>query len=662
MPLSANGIDAWVAVGGPGYDSEARTYQPESLQGRDSSTSGWTAWIASELGQEFSIHWRNTDVFCQTVGRVWVDGIECSGEILRGPNYDTRVAGRRTSGSAVQPFVFSKIDLTDDDTFLHASSSRDIGTIKLEIWTINMTGTKPFSNSAPVADAKVHERSKKGVAHQVKFGAPVEGNQRSAAVIEYLDTSPLATFTFKYRSMDILRANGIAPTRASTSTSRTTKRKSRTMSVKLEDKPPLKRLKREHRDPDLLPRTFKPGETIDLTNLDDDNDAAEDSPIPLGPSKSRGRRRRDRDRGQNQTGSGSSVAAEESMDVLLQTNRSKLEALNAQYTESLEAVLDLQATLIDDILPSVADELELDDDAVEWARDWLADTPTVFRILRRNKFTRSFALESARKTLVWRFHHLWPPSPPSESTTPLIQCLPPPTTDPFDRPVLVIRVVSFNDSSDAYKPVLLQAFERLRLYLVHLNADGGDEDEHEGVVGYFDVGRLPSDYGGTLPCLAELQDPLREPWALRVSASSAASIARLAPEPPSPSQQQKEQKAQPAPCPPPALHRAASSILLHPRSLLNPFFGYPVAVPLPIPSSASASASLSSGERPQLRHPHGRRRKRDLARTLLALAWERWRGYILGVGWAGVGVWVLVVLLVLVRRRRRLLRTGMGRT
>ncbi|KAF7305873.1 hypothetical protein HMN09_00741500 [Mycena chlorophos] len=319
MPLSANGIDAWVAVGG--YDSEAQTYQPEPFDGRDSdsSVSGWTAWIASELGQEFSVHWRNTDVFCQTVGRVWVDGIECSGEILRGPNYDTRVAGRRTSGSAVQPFVFERIELTDDDNFLHASSSRDIGTIKLEIWTINMTGTKPFSNSAPVADAKVHERSKKGVAHQVKFvfllfkfGAPVEGNQRSAAVIEYLDTSPLATFTFRYRSIEILRANGIAPARESTS--RTTKRKSRTMSagVKLEDKPPIKRFKREQRDPELLTRTFKPGETIDLTNLDDD-DAAEDLPLP--PSKSRGRRRRDRDRGPNQNGGGSRPVAAEVIDL-----------------------------------------------------------------------------------------------------------------------------------------------------------------------------------------------------------------------------------------------------------------------------------------------------------------------------------------------------------
>ncbi|KAJ7049689.1 hypothetical protein C8F01DRAFT_1264912 [Mycena amicta] len=172
-----------------------------------------------------------------------------------------------------------------------------------------------------------------------------------------------------------------------------------------------------------------------------------------------------------------------------QTNREKFELLDVQYTETIEAVRELQGTLIDDILPSVADELELDDDAVEWAREWLRDTclshlslrspstPTdccfreasLFRVLRRNKFTRSFAMESIRKTLVWRFDHLWPPE--TMQQLPLVHCLPPPVTDPFGRPILVIKVVSFNDSSDAYKPLLLRALERLRLHLQQLNED-----------------------------------------------------------------------------------------------------------------------------------------------------------------------------------------------
>ncbi|KAF7322033.1 hypothetical protein MKEN_00726100 [Mycena kentingensis (nom. inval.)] len=260
MPLSAEGIEAWIQVGYDAGDDgeEAEMYSAEATQ--TPSGPGWSAWIASQLGREFTIHWRNTDVFCQTVGRVWVDGIECSGEILRGPNHATKCAGRRTSGSTVAPFVFSNVNLTDDDTFLDSTSSREVGTIKLEIWTINMTGTKQFSLKAPIAQSKVHERTKKGVAHQVKFGAPVEVSTRAAAVIEYLDSAPLVTFVFRYRSMDILRANDIV----SEAEVKRAASRARGILVKQEEKP-AKRLKREPT------AAFKPGEIIDLTR---------DSPAP----------------------------------------------------------------------------------------------------------------------------------------------------------------------------------------------------------------------------------------------------------------------------------------------------------------------------------------------------------------------------------------------
>jgi hypothetical protein len=193
------------------------------------------------------------------------------------------------------------------------------------------------------------------------------------------------------------------------------------------------------------------------------------------------------------------------MDLLLQAN---FQRLLTQYTENLDAVRALQSTVIHDILPSVADELELDDpESLEWATEWLEDacmygrprlfpenplTPregSLFQILRvrdqgpffsadyflisffacvqRNKFTRSFAMESVRKTLVWRFAHLWPPDPTARP--PLVHCLPPPAHDPFGRPILVVKVVSFNDSSDAYKPLIIRGLEQLRLHLKRLN-------------------------------------------------------------------------------------------------------------------------------------------------------------------------------------------------
>lgn len=57
----------------------------------------------------------------------------------------------------------------------------------------------------------------------------------------------------------------------------------------------------------------------------------------------------------------------------LQRNR---DTLLEQYHANLEDVYSLQDTLIQDILPSVTDELELGPDAQEWAKEWLSDTCT----------------------------------------------------------------------------------------------------------------------------------------------------------------------------------------------------------------------------------------------------------------------------------------------
>jgi len=61
------------------------------------------------------------------------------------------------------------------------------------------------------------------------------------------------------------------------------------------------------------------------------------------------------------------------MDIhsLLHANCKKL---LEQYTSNIDGVLFLQATLIKDVLPGVADELELDTESIRWAKDWLEDS------------------------------------------------------------------------------------------------------------------------------------------------------------------------------------------------------------------------------------------------------------------------------------------------
>ena len=67
----------------------------------------------------------------------------------------------------------------------------------------------------------------------------------------------------------------------------------------------------------------------------------------------------------------------------------------------------------------------------------------------------------------------------------------------------------------------------------------------------------------------------------------------------------------------------------------NPFFGYPA-------TEAAADGSTSA---PTLRH--GRRRKRDLLRTLLRLWWSRWRYHIKAL------LLLMILVLALWARRNR---------
>ncbi|KAF9482205.1 CRAL/TRIO domain-containing protein [Pholiota conissans] len=346
----------------------------------------------------------------------------------------------------------------------------------------------------------------------------------------------------------------------------------------------------------------------------------------------------------------------------LQKNR---DALLEQYHSNLEDTYSLQDTLIQEILPTVADELELTSDCQEWAKEWLSDTPSIFRISRRNKFTRSFSLEAIQKILIWRLSNIWPLEPPS--LIPNLRCLPTDIRDRFGRAILVIETTPVDESIDSQKRSIIQAFEQLRLHLRKLYDNSEDHRNpplqyvalldlkqislqsmnvelftwtireiiprfpgmlagvfmlnyswtHSGfwtifkrllpetalsriffpsrpeLVEYFTPSALPQDYDGNLPSLARLEDPIR-------------------PELPQPSEVPELMAPETPPTHPPQPKPLISISWLSPTSILNPFFGYPV--------------STSSSGRPTFRH--GRRRKRDLIRTLATLFWMRWRKHV----------------------------------
>ena len=61
------------------------------------------------------------------------------------------------------------------------------------------------------------------------------------------------------------------------------------------------------------------------------------------------------------------------METVTQLRKNK-DNLIQEYRSNLQDVLELQDTFIQDVLPSLTDELELCPEAVTWVTDWLCDT------------------------------------------------------------------------------------------------------------------------------------------------------------------------------------------------------------------------------------------------------------------------------------------------
>ncbi|KAI0358623.1 CRAL/TRIO domain-containing protein [Trametes cingulata] len=353
------------------------------------------------------------------------------------------------------------------------------------------------------------------------------------------------------------------------------------------------------------------------------------------------------------------------MSTVLETLRDQEESLAEAYRQNLESAHSLQTTLVEDILPGLVVELGLEADDEERARLWLEDLQSIFRVLRRHKFTIPFALEHARDTLLWRLAVLPTRIPPSPSW--FLRCLPLTSRDPFGRPVVVVKLARLFDFNGDVREALIRYMELLRLNLQAINEAASRDAHSEPVLQYvalLDIGgisvqnantdlvtwylfelvprfpgmlaavfilnyswahsgvwsivkrvlpksalsrvffpsqeelleflspsALPQDYGGCLPPLSELEDPL-ERFTVPLLGSS----------PPYPSNSVRLEV-------PPTSQPISRVPSISPTSHLNPYFGYPV--------------SRRDAITPRLRH--GRQRKRDLLRTLASLWWSKWK-------------------------------------
>jgi hypothetical protein len=205
--MDLEGFSAWITVDG----ADLKHYNVEILDNGNKAT----CWIPSEAGKKFTINWRDSNRINMIGGFIKMDGISCGGNTIN-PGFvpvTIQKSSLPASSMTEKPFLFSPLELTDDDAYLDQSgASNNLGEIMIEIWRVAPIASTAAGRMHFPEAQKVHERSKKALAHRVKLGDEVYAPQKPTLQVKKIDMVPLVTFVFKYRSLDMLRANGIAPT------------------------------------------------------------------------------------------------------------------------------------------------------------------------------------------------------------------------------------------------------------------------------------------------------------------------------------------------------------------------------------------------------------------------------------------------------------------
>ncbi|KAJ3843922.1 hypothetical protein F5878DRAFT_603365 [Lentinula raphanica] len=201
MPLAFKDFSAWIEVDG----SELPLFDV-NVEGNEVS-----CWIPSEVGKAFIVKVRTGERRTPKSLGLYMDGQSFGGKFMdTGAPRTCTFAGVRTSATTQQPFVFSNVELTDDDEYL-SQATAGLGDIKLVIWHATFRRLKRRTFGKHDTIGKVHEKSKKVTGHKIGLGndrrVPAADPQKTKSTRHDV----IVSFIFRYRPLDLLRANGIAP-------------------------------------------------------------------------------------------------------------------------------------------------------------------------------------------------------------------------------------------------------------------------------------------------------------------------------------------------------------------------------------------------------------------------------------------------------------------
>ncbi|TFK69687.1 hypothetical protein BDN72DRAFT_897079 [Pluteus cervinus] len=208
-------FSAWIAVDGKAL--------PEFSPRISENGKEIICWIPSEANKEFAVCWKAARLTYTIDGTVTIDGIECGGlyEVFKKRtkrNVLFELDLVQTSKSSARPFLFSKIESTDDETYLRQKVPRQLGQIRIVVSRARVDNPDSRPYEKPRRERKprllpetmtLHERLKTGLGHRVGLGMPIKVKGAKTCGVDSIE--PVATFIFQYRSWDMLQANGLAP-------------------------------------------------------------------------------------------------------------------------------------------------------------------------------------------------------------------------------------------------------------------------------------------------------------------------------------------------------------------------------------------------------------------------------------------------------------------
>ncbi|KAK0480224.1 hypothetical protein IW261DRAFT_121206 [Armillaria novae-zelandiae] len=212
--LTFREFSAWVSIDGVGAEEYGVTVNGTHV----------TCWIASEANKTFRLHWRDSVVSSPTRGNPSIDGTTYPPRYIDSlRRSEVFLGGVRDSDDSKRPFMFSKLNLTDDDAYLDVAAPLSLGEIEVTLYRVERRRSRnhrpPLKNLSQKADFTrrvYHEHNKKGIDHEASLGSPkrvesISRSQHKPFGFTKPRGDPIITFRFKYRPLEVLQAQEIAP-------------------------------------------------------------------------------------------------------------------------------------------------------------------------------------------------------------------------------------------------------------------------------------------------------------------------------------------------------------------------------------------------------------------------------------------------------------------